>query len=86
MVEINQPRCVDDDKVSHFSLLDGAVSLGAADGVGRVDGGGCQRLVETHPLVHSGQMHHEWLKYMVLGRFVERLYEASKSDLLNKIS
>lgn len=45
-----------------FVDFQGAVSVGAAEGVGGVDGGCSQSLRHGHPHINTGQVHDEWLR------------------------
>lgn len=58
------PRGVEDQQVSVLVDLQGAVCVGAAEGVGRVDGGRSQSLRHGHPHVDTGQVHDYWLRTM----------------------
>ena len=64
--------CVDDDHVSPFPLLQGAIVLRETEGSRCIDGGSCQRLRHTHVLVDTGEVHHHWLHRLGVGEGVGR--------------
>lgn len=56
------PRGVEDQQVSMFVDLQGAVCVGAAEGVGCIDGGRGQSFRHGHPHIDTGQVHDDWLR------------------------
>lgn len=56
------PTVVEDEQVSMLANLQRAVGVGAAQGVGGVDGGGGQSLRHAHPHVDAGQVHDDGLR------------------------